>query len=305
MPLQQCRTCRARPPQRAKSQRGLLGGRRKSCATIAAARGVTGAVGLSRMQVGWPRLDRPTCRTALAARETDRGAARRSDGGHVVVAGVVDELLGQHADAAILLLSRSNRCSASTSCSRRAPSARRPRLHDAIAPTACVLRDGQEQHVATESLVPATRLVVREGDLVFADARVLGDTPTVDESHLVSGESEPQSRQAGDSIMRDCACSPVVRVRSRRRPGRRATARSRRRSPRRRRRDAAPAADRTHGAAAVHAEACLSRRSSSPSVALGVTLAMVVAPEEFPLVFTVFLYSGRGRAARLRVRGTR
>ena len=73
-------------------------------------------------------------------------------------------------------------------------------LAASLAPRARAIRDGVEREVPTEALVPGDALVVREGDVVFADARVArGEHFTVDESHL-TGESEPQERGAGDAV---------------------------------------------------------------------------------------------------------
>ena len=233
----------------------------------------------------------------------------------LVVAGVVDWILGQHADAVILFVALAPVLGVDVVLEARSERAL-AKLRDAIAPTACVLRDGQEQHVATESLVPGDVLVVREGDLVFADARVLGDTLTVDESHL-TGESEPQSRQAGDSIY---AGSRVLagRARAEVTTTGRATSYGKvatlvaeattGRTPLQQR--IGRMVRRLYTAALLVAALQLAINLAlgvAPAIAViaAVTLAMAAAPEEFPLVFTVFLSLGAARLARGRSRGTR
>ncbi|MGN6404520.1 cation-translocating P-type ATPase [Sinomonas sp.] len=62
--------------------------------------------------------------------------------------------------------------------------------------TARVLRNGEETHVDARSLVPGDIIIVREGDRVSADARVLDGSVEMDFSTL-TGESLPVLRTAG------------------------------------------------------------------------------------------------------------
>ena len=59
-----------------------------------------------------------------------------------------------------------------------------------------VLRDGRTQMVPAEQVVPGDVLVVAEGDLVCADARLLDGSVEIDMSAL-TGESAPVRRSAG------------------------------------------------------------------------------------------------------------
>jgi len=61
--------------------------------------------------------------------------------------------------------------------------------------TATAFRDGTEQDVDAESLVPGDVVVIREGDRVSADARLLDGAVEVDLSTL-TGESQPVYRSA-------------------------------------------------------------------------------------------------------------
>ncbi len=61
--------------------------------------------------------------------------------------------------------------------------------------TATAVRDGAEQDVEAESLVPGDVVVIREGDRVSADARLVGGAVEVDLSTL-TGESQPVFRSA-------------------------------------------------------------------------------------------------------------
>jgi Ca2+-transporting ATPase len=64
----------------------------------------------------------------------------------------------------------------------------------AVAPKARVIRDGAEHELSTEELVTGDLLVIGEGDVLYADCAVRwAANLTVDESHL-SGEAEPQPK---------------------------------------------------------------------------------------------------------------
>jgi len=68
------------------------------------------------------------------------------------------------------------------------------KLNSALAPNARVIRDGQEREVPTRDLVPGDALVLREGMVIHADG-VLRKAQNLafDESQL-TGESEPQNK---------------------------------------------------------------------------------------------------------------
>jgi Ca2+-transporting ATPase len=64
-------------------------------------------------------------------------------------------------------------------------------LASSFAPTARVVRDGREADIPTRDLVPGDVLLLREGDVVHADAAVIStQNLAVDESQL-TGEAEP------------------------------------------------------------------------------------------------------------------
>ncbi|MBI3992721.1 MAG: cation-translocating P-type ATPase, partial [Candidatus Lambdaproteobacteria bacterium] len=63
-----------------------------------------------------------------------------------------------------------------------------------------VLRDGAETEVLVEEVQPGDRLIVREGEKVPVDGRVLSGASSVDES-LVTGESLPVPKQVGDAVI--------------------------------------------------------------------------------------------------------
>ncbi len=73
-------------------------------------------------------------------------------------------------------------------------------LREKLAPQARVRRDGQWRVIPARELVPGDVIRVRLGDIVPADAHLMGnDLLQVDQSAL-TGESMPVSRRAGESI---------------------------------------------------------------------------------------------------------
>jgi Ca2+-transporting ATPase len=75
-------------------------------------------------------------------------------------------------------------------------------LRKLSSPTASVIRDGGEQEIPTEQIVPGDLIVIETGDRIFADARVVSVSRLqVDESEL-TGESTPVDKTM-DSVEPD------------------------------------------------------------------------------------------------------
>lgn len=66
--------------------------------------------------------------------------------------------------------------------------------------TACVRRDGQEQQVPVEQVVPGDLVVVRAGDRIPVDGEVQEGESDVDES-LITGESQPVHKAPGSMLV--------------------------------------------------------------------------------------------------------
>jgi P-type Cu+ transporter len=63
-----------------------------------------------------------------------------------------------------------------------------------------IVRDGTEQEVAIETVVPGDIAIVRPGERIPVDGVVLAGTSDVDES-LMTGESRPVAKRAGDAVV--------------------------------------------------------------------------------------------------------
>lgn len=70
-------------------------------------------------------------------------------------------------------------------------------LRSLIQPQASVIRDGQEQEISAQQLVPGDILVLRTGDQVTADARVVQSFDLVANESTLTGESMPIKKSAG------------------------------------------------------------------------------------------------------------
>jgi len=195
------------------------------------------------------------------------------------------------------------------------------RLAAAAKPRARVLRDGEEHEVAIEELVPGDLVVFREGDILHADGVVRRSANlTLDESQL-TGESEPVAKLplegailpappddrsffAGSLVQTGHGLGEVTCTGPRTRLGRIAhlVAKSapeptplQRKTGRMVRVLGAVAA---LVAAAVFVLAWSRDGDVYRSLLTALSVAISAVPEEFPLVFTIFLSMGAFRLSR-------
>ena len=73
-------------------------------------------------------------------------------------------------------------------------------LFDIVPPKATVLRDAAEVELPTAEIVVGDRILLRPGDKVPVDGRIVNGDTTIDES-LVTGESIPVSKGVGDEVV--------------------------------------------------------------------------------------------------------
>lgn len=85
-------------------------------------------------------------------------------------------------------------------------------LTDMAAPTTRVVRDGREQEVEAAGLVPGDLVVLGEGDVVPADARLVSTVGLRLDEAALTGESVPVDRDPGDPVL---AGTTVVHGRAR------------------------------------------------------------------------------------------
>lgn len=200
-------------------------------------------------------------------------------------------------------------------------------LRDLSSPRALVIRDGAQERIAGREVVPGDLVILSEGDRVPADGvLVSGDNLTVDES-LLTGESAAVRKAAGDlghamerpggdetpfvyssSLVVLGRGIALVRATGLRteigRIGRsihaiQPSATLLERSTRRLVRVFAVAG--VAVCAAVAVLYALTRGSWTAGLLAGLTAAISMVPEEFPVVLTVFLALGAWRIAQKRV----
>jgi P-type Ca2+ transporter type 2C len=231
-------------------------------------------------------------------------------------------LLGETRDGIILLLALIPVLGVDVFLHARSREALK-QLAKVVAPRARVVRDSHEMEVPTQELVPGDVLALREGDVLHADGVVRWSANlTLDESQL-TGEAVPQEKQplgnttdgevpetsrfyAGSLVLAGHGYGEVATTGARTQYGHiaRLVAEAQVEPTPLQKKTAKMV--RTIGAVAgvvvvgVFALALYRGASSYQAFLAAISLAMAAVPEEFPLVFTLFLSLG---AYRLGQRG--
>jgi len=186
-------------------------------------------------------------------------------------------------------------------------------LRDLSSPRALVVRDGERRRIAGREVVRGDLMILAEGDRVPADARLLEATGLAADESLLTGESLPVDKRAGDAVFSGTLLvgghgraevtatgprSELGRIGASLatlEPGRTMLERETARIVR---------------AVAIFAVVLCLALAVAYGVARGdwlggvlgaLTLAMAILPEEFPVVLTVFLALGAWRISRHRV----
>lgn len=189
------------------------------------------------------------------------------------------------------------------------------KLRQLIAPTASVVRDGEVVTVLTEQVVVGDLVVLHEGDVVPADADLVDLTQFLVDESTLTGESLPANKSltganeerlawAGTTVLAGRALGRVSATGARTRYGQIGTLVAGVRSP-------ATPLQRALGrlvrvlafvaavvcAAVVTAE-LLRGRGLGQAVIAGVSLAIAAIPEEFSMVYALYLALGAWELAR-------
>jgi Ca2+-transporting ATPase len=186
------------------------------------------------------------------------------------------------------------------------------RLRDLSSPRALVIRDGAERRIAGRDVVRGELLVLREGDRVAADAELVDSHDLQVDESLLTGESVPVVKGAradvrvysGTLVVRGVGRAVVSATGPRSQLGRIGATLSRvdpgktsleLETARIVRSIAAVAVASCAGVALLHV---VMRGDPLSAVLAGLTLAMALLPEEFPVVLAIFLALGAWRIAR-------
>jgi Ca2+-transporting ATPase len=238
----------------------------------------------------------------------------------LLVAGGVYFALGETRDAIVMLGALVPVVGVDVFLQARSRSALK-RLAQSVAPRAQAVRDGHETSVDTAELVPGDLVMLREGDFVHADGIVRSAANlAIDESSL-TGESEPQLKRAslpgeidgaasdalfyaGSTVLAGHGVGEILATGRSTRFGeiaRLVAASDAGQTPLQRRvgrlvKKLAIVAGAV--TVAVVALGLLRKLSWGEALLGGISVAMSAAPEEFPVVFTLFLSVGAWRLTR-------
>ncbi len=188
-------------------------------------------------------------------------------------------------------------------------------LRSLTSPTVVVWRNGNHERVGSEDLVPGDLMIVREGDVIAADADVVAGTQLMVDESALTGESQPITKTTGAGEEQVFAGTTVVSGRGIARvavtgmatkygsigallvnieetstPLQRAVGRL------------------VRWLSVVAGAFCLlvvgvevaRGKGWGPAVIAGISLAIAAIPEEFPMVYTLYLGLGAWRLARER-----
>jgi Ca2+-transporting ATPase len=238
----------------------------------------------------------------------------------LMAASIIYFVLGEPRDAAILLVSLLAVMAISLLQNRRTERSLE-RLRDLSSPRARVLRDSRQQRIAGRDVVRGDLLIVSEGDRVAADGRVLWQSNLFVDESLLTGESIPIAKRAtedpspdpGDATLRVFAGTLAVSGQGvaevtatgafteMGRIGGSLKAIAPEPSPLQREIRRVVRRLAVAGLAVCVLTAFFyahSRGSVLEGLLAGLAVAMSVLPEEFPVVFTVFLALGALRISR-------
>jgi Ca2+-transporting ATPase len=85
-------------------------------------------------------------------------------------------------------------------------------LQKLLPPMATVIRDGNEQEVEAVHLVPGDLMVLREGDHISADARLISSADLRTNNSALTGESEPVRRNAYPVLEEDLSRTDILNL---------------------------------------------------------------------------------------------
>ena len=183
-------------------------------------------------------------------------------------------------------------------------------LQRLTSPVAAVWRDGRLQTIPANAVVPGDRIMLREGDVIAADATIVADGRLIVDESSLTGESDPVDlerdavAQAGTTILSGRAEAIVVETGPRTRYGRIGALVAGIAEPPTPLQRGIRRFVTSVGIVALLASAGVTvvelahGVSWTVAVVAGISLAMAAIPEEFPMVFALYLALGAWRLAR-------
>ncbi|HXK32534.1 MAG TPA: cation-translocating P-type ATPase [Dehalococcoidia bacterium] len=240
----------------------------------------------------------------------------------LLIAGTVYLVLGDRTEAIILLASIGLIVVIDLYQERRTERALEA-LRDLASPRALVLREGRSLRIPGREVVPGDLMVLSEGDRVAADATLLTATNVQVDESLLTGESIPVAKSAsapgaaadradsavfaGTVVTRGQGLALVTATGAGTEMGRIGRAMHGLRPERTRLQDETARVVRFIAIGAISlcvviaVGTAIRRGSVTDGLLAGISVAMALIPEEFPIVLTVFLALGAWRIARRNV----
>jgi Ca2+-transporting ATPase len=230
----------------------------------------------------------------------------------LLAAAVLSFVAGQRRDGVVLLVALLPVLAVDVVLESRSRQALK-KLAQAVSPRATVLRDGLPVEIPTEEIVPGDVLVIHEGDVLHADGTIAWSAHLAIDESMLTGESEPKDKvpgapfHAGSRVNIGQGGGEVTSTGLRTRYGRIASLVAEAPGGQ------TPIQAKTAKvvsvlgrvalvvAVAVFGLAWLRERSLARAFVSAISVAMSAMPEEFPLVFTLFLSLGAWRLSRHRV----
>ena len=115
----------------------------------------------------------------------------------LIAAGLISFLLAELSDAILLMITVVIVLSISIFQQQRTEKALQA-LKDLTSPLALVFRDGKEVRISSTELVPGDLLILLEGDRVAADAEIISSSSLEFDESLLTGESVPVTKSSGE-----------------------------------------------------------------------------------------------------------
>lgn len=244
----------------------------------------------------------------------------------LIAAGIVYLILGERVDA-LMLSSFVTVIIAITLYQEERTEQALEALRDLSSPRALVIREGQQKRIAGREVVREDTLILAEGDRVPADAVVLSSSALLTDESLLTGESMPVGKEAWDGqspirslngsnpsiayagtlVLQGQGLAKVIAIGSNTEMGRigkslREVMPEETRFQREIGRMVRTLASLVIGLCVIVVMIYgITRQNWLDAFLAGLTLAMAILPEEFPVVLTVFLALGAWRISKRQV----
>ena len=180
-------------------------------------------------------------------------------------------------------------------------------------PLALVIRDGREKRIPSSEIVPGDLILLREGDRIGADARLITSVSLQIDESLLTGESVPVLKNVGDSaytgslVVRGHGSAEVLATGTATQLGKIGKSLTEIPDEKTTLQKNVARIVKVIGLAAlatviaVFALYGTTRGNWLEAGLAGISVAMALIPEEFPVILTIFLALGAWRMARAKV----